>query len=84
MQGLQRRSNVPVAVHEQRRDVDVRSTSRTSSADARAMARNRLGWNDCMLARKASTVSRGIVLENIVGSNAPTNSSRVPSANASA
>jgi hypothetical protein len=48
------------------------------------MARKPRGWNACMLARKASTVSRGIVFENIVGSNAPTNASGVPSANASA
>ncbi|HEY6778655.1 MAG TPA: hypothetical protein VI122_19265 [Thermoleophilaceae bacterium] len=37
-----------------------------------------------MLARKSSTVSRGIVLENIVGSNASTNASGVPSAKARA
>jgi hypothetical protein len=35
-----------------------------------------------MLARNSSIVSRGIVLENIVGSNASTNASDVPSAKA--
>jgi hypothetical protein len=37
-----------------------------------------------MLARNASTVSRRIVLKNIVGSNAPTSASAAPSARASA
>ena len=48
------------------------------------LARNPRGWNASMLARKSSTVSRGIVLENIVGSNAATNASGAPSANVSA
>jgi len=48
------------------------------------MARNPRGWNACMLAQKSSTVSRGIVFENIVGSNAATNAFGAPLAKVSA
>ena len=48
------------------------------------MARKPREWNACMLARKAFTVSRGIGLENIDGSNASTNDCGVPSARVSA
>jgi hypothetical protein len=59
-------------------------TSRTFSAEARAMARKPAGWNPSMLVPNASTAAGGVVWENIVGSSAPTNSSGDSSANTSA